>query len=68
MKNSIHECPICKGEIQATRTEYMRKLVLDASGFIESDGEYDGSGDTCIYCENDHTHDEMIEALKKGKS
>lgn len=59
------ECPICGGRIQATREEYLDKLVLSADcQDVMSDGSWTGAGDTRIYCENDCTQAEMIEAAR----
>ena len=56
----LTECPLCKGKIQATRETY-----LDNCEYSEEEGLIGGSdcgldGETRIYCENDHTLDQML--------
>lgn len=74
---NISNCPICDGELQATATVQqwysgtrvsIRKDTRYHSGydyFLESDGylEDEQTDDYSIYCENDHSIDEMLSHL-----
>jgi|TARA_Y100000310_G_scaffold340457_1_gene436319 hypothetical protein len=60
-------CPICGGEIQSSEKQYWRALVLsDDCKDIEDQGTAcDYWGDGKVYCENDHTQQDMIDHLAK---
>ena len=71
------KCPICEGRIRATLEEFLDKLVLsadcehivtddldDARMAVVEDGFWVGLGETTIYCENGHTHEEMIDSAR----
>jgi len=61
---TFDRCPICGGGIQATSEVYLVNLMLDKKGDVVDDGEDSGCyGETTIYCENDHTHEEMINCI-----
>lgn len=69
MSNTIDECPICGGNIQTSRTEYTKHAVLDADGGLIDDGVDAGVGsETTVYCQNDHSQAEMMDAVEQGKA
>ena len=59
------ECPICGAELQATRMVYLSEVVLNQEFEIEESEESLVEPDVSIYCDNDHSEGEMIEAWKK---
>ena len=66
--SKITECPICGGVLQATIENYTVGAEIDAEGNVLDWGSVDhalGVDTGRIYCENDHTHDEIREALAK---
>ncbi len=63
----IDKCPICGGKLQATMEQFTVGVVLDDSGDVVAFGQDAGVGEsTRVYCENDHTHAEMIAKIKEG--
>jgi hypothetical protein len=54
------ECPICGGRLLATVEEYRNDVVVsdDFSQLVDG-GDDDGVGDWRVYCENDHTEEDM---------
>lgn len=60
----ITTCPICGGNIQATGSVYYVDTTLDETGAIVSFGTQSDLGDDVeVYCENDHDHREIMDAL-----
>lgn len=58
------QCPICGGKLQATlETEYADTELTEDCTDVASHGREFGTGDSRIYCENDHTQTAMIEFL-----
>ena len=58
----INELPIYGGRIQSTKEVWMDRLVLsDDMKSVAFDGVHAGEDEPRIYCENDHTHEEMRE-------
>jgi len=69
---TVDACPICGSEIQLHETEYHSGATLEfhpKSGHLDmvETGRWVMSGDTVIYCENDHTWEEMGNALASAK-
>lgn len=67
---TIDKCPICGEEIQATREVWLSNVTLKLTddGYleIESDGDLTGESsndEMSVYCENDHTREDMMDAL-----
>lgn len=59
-------CPICGGTIQSTRAEWMTDLVLSADGTEVVDaGEWSDTGETSVYCDNDHSQQDMVDHLRR---
>lgn len=72
---NVERCPVvvfpdelhsheCGGSLQSTTEEYRDRLVLDSTGDVIHDGKGVDSGDSRIYCENDHTHEQIRAALR----
>lgn len=61
----IDKCPICAGELQATLEKYATAVVLSDDLDVLDYDEEDSEPDLRIYCENDHTWEEIAEALGK---
>lgn len=65
MAERIDKCPICGGELQGTKDQYLSDVVLNEDGDLVDYSESKvRDGDVRIYCENDHTFEEMMEALE----
>jgi hypothetical protein len=70
MSNIIDKCPICGSELQATRELYLSdaKVNTDTGRIVTYEvykplNEDPPDADVCrIYCAEDHTYDEMMEA------
>jgi hypothetical protein len=65
----IYECPICSGNLQATVVRFTCDVRLTPTGFLDRVGEIqeqlsDDAADATIYCENDHTIEEIREQLR----
>jgi len=62
-------CPICGGQLEATRTEHLINPILDEEGIVIHAGDSWPSiqggvyGDTRVFCQNGHTHEEMTERI-----
>lgn len=62
----LQTCLLCQGEFQATQLIYTNHAVIREDGSIADAGIDAGFGDVLVYCENDHTHDQILRALQKG--
>ena len=64
----LDSCPICGGDIQSTRESYYKHLRLSPDGqdVVDDGRSSDVDGDSTVYCENDHTQEEMIDQLAKS--
>lgn len=64
----IYRCPICDGQLQATCESYLINTTLDKEGGVIDIGDDCGCyGDTIVYCENDHTHEQILAKIKEGQ-
>lgn len=64
----IEECPICGGGIEATKKVHLSGVALDGNGEVTDEGRDQWCDpELTVYCSNDHSHREMIEALKTSK-
>lgn len=64
--DNITECPICGGNIQATRVKWMSNVILSANARDVVDQGVETGEDyrlMSIYCENDHSQESMVERL-----
>ena len=64
MKTRIKRCPICGSELQATRTIETSGAVLDSDGDAISLGR-SVEEEFTIYCAEDHSLNEIREALER---
>ena len=62
----IESCPLCGGGIQSTRESYFKHLRLSPDGrdVVDEGRLSDVDGGSRIYCDNDHTQEEMIEHVR----
>jgi len=67
-QHGIGACPICGGDIQSTRESYYKHLRLSPDGqdVVDDGRSSDVDGDSTVYCENDHTQEEMIDQVSKS--
>ena len=58
----LDSCPNCGGDIQSTRESYYKHLRLSPDGqdVVDDGRSSDVDGDSTVYCENDHTQEEMM--------
>jgi hypothetical protein len=61
----IHECPICGGELHASKTTYLSSVTIDEQGAMRRGFDAGLGSDVDIYCENDHDASEILETLKE---
>ncbi len=63
MSKDITKCPICGTKLLSTRMSYATDIVLDSDGSLKYRGKHESKGDTIIYCENDHSYKQIMEAM-----
>lgn len=68
-ERTIKKCPLCKGELQASRTVDLVAVEIDSTGeIVHSQVAYyrDAENfDERVYCENDHTLGEILDELDR---
>ena len=67
----IYTCPICSGQLQAVREEYLVDPILNEKGSVVNAGDSWPSiqggvyGDAKVCCENGHSHKQILAKIKK---
>ena len=61
VNDTFKKCPVCGSEILAKQTMFMDKVEIFTDGTgLASANEYVDYNDEIIYCQNGHTHEEML--------
>ena len=61
-------CPICGGGLQSTTEIWRSGVRVHSDGYVLHDGEHYGEGDPRVYCENDHSLDEIVARHREDQS
>ena len=67
-EKEITRCPICGGGLQSTTEIWRSGVRVHSDGYILSDGELYDKGDPQVYCDNDHSLDEIVARHREDQS